>query len=231
MTRLKRILQATAALVVGGAAIAGAIITANLADAEPMSCAEWSQHMENFNAKRITFFVAVQDGYAAPEAIGSKLIGACGAGTCDIETPCGDVFRYDYDLSPASGGWRLAEISAHPYFAGAWKDLAAVAAEVKLWDNFSAVQAKCAASLTDAECLAVFRPIGDCWKKPDGTYCRDGRLYGPGAGGVDLCAPAAGDQWYPCNDNGQGKSWGEKSLTEVMLPDDQLVLDYQGAAE
>ena len=117
MKRLKRILAAAAGLVVtGGLALGVALQQANLADPDPMTCAEWKQAIERVGSGDWgTMFVAVEQGYTLPTAVESpnRVLGECAGGECVIEPQgCPVPFTYEYRVSSLVNGWRLAEVRA-----------------------------------------------------------------------------------------------------------------------
>jgi len=128
MTRFRRILATAAALFgVGGITLAVAIQQANVADADPLTCAEWQQ-IQAALPSELDGFVAVADAFSVPVVTASgRVLGECAVGACAISVGgCGGgpVYSYRYTKSQSYSGYRLFKISAHRYVINGWRDLA-----------------------------------------------------------------------------------------------------------
>ena len=216
--RIKRILQAAALLVAGGAALTVAITTANQADVQPLTCPEWEVALASLGDQQREFFLAASSTYiqaGVPTVSATRPLGTCAAGECVIQTPCGTEYRYPFDLAPAVNGWRLARVYAHPYIAGGWQELATAvgASSLRYWSVRSTVATTCVGLLTQLQCRTLFASLDDCWLRTDAQQCRGGRLYGPGLGGVNAdgsaatCTVQATDAWIACSDGPRGRGW------------------------
>jgi len=228
--RWKRILAAAAALVTAGSMALGlALSTANVADPEPLNCRDWKVQAQRLqHSQRITYFVAVQDGYTVPAASSTRIIGDCAGGECVVDK-CGEPISYSYSMSPLVNGWRLARVTSPRPFALAWKELAAEHAEVRFYQSYADVAAACLANFTPAQCRTLVGGVADCWlNTSDGTYCRYGLKYGPGLGGVDAagllvtCALTLNHVPIPCTDMGRGAAWAAQAHTEAWPADEDL---------
>lgn len=178
LAKLKRVLRTAAALVLGGAAVTAALITAG--QQEDMSLSEWCAATRAYRDPSTyeTFFLAFPVGTEIPQAwpqdTAGRLLGVCSSGTCTID-PGRCAVEYSYHLAPAAAGYRLAEVHAPPYIAGGWRRWALDTAGVHWWDSFAQVVDACRANFTGAECLQLLEADGRCWLLDDGTCCRYGK--------------------------------------------------------
>lgn len=171
MTRLRAVLAAAAALVLGGTALSVALRQAG--QAEGLTCAEWCTRTAQYNApdERHTFYIAFPSGTNVPEAHADRILGACSGGTCTVEPASCEqcAVSYPYELSPAVQGYRLAEIHAPPYIARGWKLWAQDTAGVRWYGSHAEVRAACLAHFTGAQCRDLLRGDERCWRLADGT--------------------------------------------------------------
>lgn len=230
MTRLRRILAAAAALIVGGTGIYQAIDTANQADAQPLSGAEWAAAAARLKAARpVEFYVLVDESYAPPQAHGGRILGECsndpaqGGTRCRIPTPAG-TYSYPYARVAGVPGRRLFRAAAHPWVVGGWKRLGEDVAEVTWLGAMMDVRDAClAAGHSLAQCGAVMDAINPCWEKPDGTRCRNGitgRVL-PGGAPETCAAPEVGDVWVACSTT-PGEDHLAKGTAAAIPADDEL---------
>lgn len=229
--RLKSILSGAAALVVTGGIALGVALQQSAQTEGLSTCEQWDKLVTHVMASRPVepWFVAVQNGYLPPEAVGDRVIGTR---TGDIEAgafealpqACGGhlAITYSYRRSGALGGWRMYLMTGDPYFARSWQVLAGTTAEVRYFGGWADVVAGCLDLTTGANCRTLLSGISNCWRRTDGYYCRDGLLYGPGLGGVNTdgspatCSPGATDIPFPCRDLGRGPGWAETAVTEPL---------------
>ena len=220
MTRLRAVLAAAAALVVGGGLALNVALRQAGQDLVPrMTCAEWEQVVAQAEPP-IEWFVATTDAFVPPTAVGSRIIGTCAAGVCTVEPQsCPTPVTYTYERSAPVSGWRLYRVRGPKYFAVGWRALAtAQPASVRFYRGWAELAADCLTHFTAANCRTLADGAGVCWKRAGNQYCRKGRLYGPGLGGVGACSPQAGDSPYPCDVTAGVDPGG---LTTSSFPADQ----------
>lgn len=189
MTRLQRVALA-AAVASAGASVALFFATDDVTHGKvcvPASTVPASaQSME-----RRTWFVLVNDGYDPPADIGS-MVKDCPPEGCD-------GICYDYDLSASSSSSRLFRLQGLPWFAKGWRALeSTTSGQVKFFSGYKEVASACVAHFTAAQCRTFVDQVNPCWKRSANQFCRNGRLFGPKAGGSAACTPQAGDVPFPC---------------------------------
>jgi len=222
-TKVKRVFAVAAGLVVGGTTIMIGLEQANQIETNPYTCDQWAKVVQAVNAlPQESFFVAVESGFSAPAAVGDKLIGDCSGGVCSI-SKCNDSIKYEYKSSSLVAGWRLFQVQAPRYFAGAWKELATAKTEVRFYRGFKEIVADCLLNFTAGDCKNLVSAINNCWKRIDGQYCIDGKLYGPGKGGFDSCIIGATDVPFPCSSN-RGHNWADREISKTFPSDLDLAL-------
>jgi hypothetical protein len=201
--RLRSVLAAAAALVVGGSGLAVALRDAGQSLSPPMTCAEWARRTTEAVASEppLEWFVALVDGFVPTTAVGDRILGACSNGACVAEPQgCPAPVTYTYQRSAAALGWRLYRVRGPRYFAVAWRALAtAQPSNARFYSGIKEVAAACVAQFTAAQCRTFLNEINPCWKRVDGSFCRNGRIYGPGQGGKNACSPVAGDTPFACD--------------------------------
>jgi len=227
MSRFKRILAAAAAL---GGTLAVALLTANQADPEPMTCREFGALVRRLEGERLTYFVAVRHGYAPPEMAASRPLGECASRRCTIGAQgCRHIYSYRYEPGPLVNGWRLVKLVSHPYVAGGWRELAQGNPDLHFMRSYGEAVSLCVARFGAASCRGLLRSVNDCWERSGGEQCRGGLRYGPGAGGVqpnpaplttppapDACTVGADDAWVPCEDDGRGRGYYDGDARAAM---------------
>lgn len=165
-----------------------------LPDLQPRQSARW--------------FVVVADAFNPGAPAGPSV--DCAVESCDGIAPerC-----FDWKISNAVGGWRLAVFDGHPALGRLWRMYAeANPAGVRFARGYKELATDLRAVLTAAQVRDIIQDVEPCWRKPDGSLCRNGLLYGPGAGGSSACAPAVGDVPYPCSDGGRGPMWADAAV-------------------
>lgn len=203
MTRIKAVLSAAAALVLGSALAVGVALNqaGQNAVSPAMTCAEWSRYaaLANDPTNAETFYIGIQGATTIPKAYGSWLIGDCAAGTCTVKPNACDVsVTWTYKVSPIVNGYRIARVTAIPYFGGGLKAWVSGTAGLYWLGSFGQARSLCVAARPAADCATMLGGVIDCWKRADGQWCRYGRLYGPGAGGSTTCTVQATDTPAPC---------------------------------
>ena len=234
MSKLKRILIAAAALVTGSAMALGlALTTANEAEVKPLTGKQWVAAIERTEQQgTLTYFVAIQNGYAIPAASSGYILGDCGGGACTVKgSNHPKELTYSYRLSDVVNLWRLARVTSPRYFALGWKQLASEAAEVRFYKSYADVVASCLTNFTAVQCRSLVSGVSECWlNTSDGSYCRYGLKYDVGLGGVNpngspaTCDVGVNHVPFPCSDEGRGQAWAAGAPTETFPDDADLEL-------
>lgn len=198
MSRLKQVLSAAAALVLGSALAIGVALN-QAGQSEGMSPEEWCSLVERAKdpIRQHSFFIAIQPGNDIPEAYGDRLLGSCEGGTCTIApnaTPqCS--YTYQYDCGPTVGGWKVCEVQdVHPYIAKGWMLAAEGFAYLRWYSSRSEVVTACLEHFTGPECLDLLQADSSCWLLNDGTKCIRGNQVATGI----PCPYAQVVAPYPC---------------------------------
>jgi len=202
MSRIRTVLVAAAALVVGSAVALGIALTQGAQTvAPPMNCNEWATAVAKYAdpQHRETVYLAVPIGTAVPAAYGDRILGDCAAGVCTIKPSACDVSAYwSYKTGAALGGKVIVRVVAPLYIAeGARQWVGSVVGGLWL-GSFGQAVTTCLGITTRANCITMFAGVVDCWLQGNGTLCRYGLLYGPGEGGKNACTPDAGALPMPC---------------------------------
>lgn len=237
--KAKRILAGAASLVIGGGLALGVTLNQSAQSEGIETCEQWRRLIRKADSKRddVTFYVLVQDGYAPPEAVGDKVLGAvdgaAAAGRIHA-TPgaCETGLEYEYKRSAAVNGWRLYRLDGDKYFARSWQVLASGASEVRFLGGWADVVDACLAVTTAQQCRDLLTDVSDCWRlgssaRYPGNLCRHGLEYGRQADGSGLggvlpgggdatCSPDAQSVPYPCRDRGRGRDWAERAVAEAL---------------
>lgn len=202
--KIKRTLQAAAALVIAGTALTLALRQAG--QAEGVTCEQWGRAVDGLNNidQHVIFWLAVSSGTTPPGAFADRIIGNCASGVCSASPggQCDYAATYTYELTGAVSGHRVFRVKAHPYFAGALKAWAEGTAGVTWLGTMGEAFTKCKTVFTAAKCINLLSQGQQCWMQADGTLCRFGRTYrvnGPGRVTDGACSPATGSRPYPCD--------------------------------
>lgn len=213
--RIKAVLSAAAALVVAGATVAVGLQQAAQDElGRPATCDDWNRAFDFAETQpEVEWFMASASGYVPPAAVGTRLLGDCAAGQCTIQPQgCAEKFSYTFERGAPTGvGWRLTRFKGPGYAAVSWRALAASnPSNARFYGSWGELTTACLAQFTAAQCRALAATLGSvCWKR-GAQVCRNGRLFGPGLGGVTCsggtctaatCTVQAGDVPYPCDVN------------------------------
>jgi hypothetical protein len=227
---LKKVWKAAAALIIAGASVAVGLQLAS--DSEGMTCKQWATSVKRLGdvQSKHHFFLAVQQGAEIPKARGDWILGECSGGTCTIgHESCTVELTYTYDCGPLTAGWRLCEVYANPVFARGWREVATEQADFRWYKGLRDVVTECLNHFTGQQCLDLLDADNRCWLLDDGNFCRYGREYGPGLGGVDadgnpvLCRYARVQSPMPCTVNrGAGSEMADVAAEWAINPDHGL---------
>ena len=207
MTRLKQVLTAAAALIVGGLGVTVALQQAALDMHPNYTRTEWNLDTSKHRDEQTwaTFFLAIPNDVEIPKAWPATpdgvVLGDCLNGQCCIDGLC-----YRYNRGPLVNGYRLHEIYAPPYFANGWRKWALDTPTVKWMWSFGQVVDLCRASpeFTDVQCLNLLEGDKRCWRLNTGGCCRYGlRGCEPTASGLngEACPYALVTGPMPCVTN------------------------------
>ena len=142
-----------------------------------------------------TFYIAipqtiVTEGLpqAWPDDPDGRVLGSCNAEVCQFGRSANHAcnFYYSYKGGPLVNGYRLFEVTAHPFIAGGWRAWAqstsgeAFGTRVYWWESFVGPLKGCINSpnMTDVQCLNLLDLDSRCLVLPDGRLCRYGLLVG-----------------------------------------------------
>lgn len=221
---MKRLLAIGATL----AAVAAAVIAGSTlpeAMRQEMTCDEWAEMRKAATSQEpLDFFVAFTSGHRPPAAVGDFVLGDCDATGCTLgPAGCDEPLTYPARLGAAASGWRVARVTAPPYFARGWKALAASdSANVRFFSGWAEVRTACLSHFTGADCRTLLGGTSACWRRADGQLCREGRLYGPGVGGTQACTVQATDVPYPCHSEHDAR-WADAAVSSAFPDDSELV--------
>jgi hypothetical protein len=240
MTRAKAWLSAIAALVVGGVTWQVAVQQAR--EDLGMTCEDLEATVREAEQRPpVWWFVGVADGFTPPKAFAvgdpvehrtiGEIEGTGAAGHLVVEDDsCGGTgYRYEYKRAASVANHRVYALRGDRYFARSWFDGANLTVNVKWLGGWKDVKAACLSRWTAVQCRSALGQVSQCWRLGDGTQCRDydataqqGRLYGPGVGGVNAdgspatCVLDAGALPIPCDDNGEGPGAVERMAEENL---------------
>lgn len=221
--RLRAALLAAATLVVGGVALITTALDSARSGLQPaMSCAEWDRAVAELFAPADYrwFFVGVASGTNPPAAFRAANgidypLGDCAAGTCTIGPgSCTQSISWSYQVSAAVNGRRIVATKMPAQLALAWKKWASEAPGVVWLGSWSELVTACVAAHAAADCRTMINDLNPCWRRNATTWCRNGRLYGAGAGGTATCTVQAGDLPIACDtSHGAGGEEAERNTS------------------
>lgn len=202
MSRLRQLLVAAAALVLGGLGLDQALHDAGQAAAPKWNCSEWAQVAQRYSdlQQQETFYVAVPTGSAVPSVVGDRVLGDCAGGVCTIKpASCSDAATWTYKAGAPLGGKVIIRARAPLYVAEGLRRWVGGLTGGLWLGSFGQAVSTCLSLTTAANCRTMLGGVSDCWLLSDGRLCRYGRLYGPGEGGASACpALDAGARPMPC---------------------------------
>lgn len=203
MNRLQQLLAAAAAAVVAGGLMLGVALRQE-GTTRGWTCAEWATRIAPYQdpQKHETFFVATQTGVTPPQAFGDRVIGACSNGVCSVlPEGCAAGVDWTYELSATYSGWRLWQVRAPAYIAGALRAWAEPTAGAEFLGPWSTAYQTCRSRFSATACNAVFEADKRCWLLADGSTCRyglRGNMPNNSSSNNTACSPAADSKPMPC---------------------------------